>query len=420
MRACIFFISVLTLSCWNCSRPGRQKVELTFWAMGAEGEYINQLVPLFSRTHPHINLHVQAIPWTAAHEKLLTAFAGSCTPDVCQLGNTWIPEFWAIHALHPLDSLVHHSALVRQEQYFPGIWETNVMGQSLYGIPWYVDTRLLFYRSDVLRKAGYSHPPATWQEWLDAGRRIKKLTGQYAIFLPLGPYDWQIPVILMLENGASLLKQENSLAAFDDPAVLEAMEFYMTFFREGLAPRNMSEVNNVFEGFSSSFFSMMVTGPWNVNEMRRRAPELQGRWGTAPLPFNRSGLSLAGGSSLVIFNHSAHPREAWEFIEFLSSQEMQIEFFRLTRDLPALRQAWQAPELANDPEIRAFYRQLERAVPTPKIAEWEQVAVKVQEHLERVAFGEQELQHAMAELNTSVDRILDKRRWLLSKGLLRQ
>ena len=51
-------------------------------------------------------MRVQQIPWTAAHEKLLTAFAGDATPDVCQLGNTWIPEFAALDALEPLDDRV--------------------------------------------------------------------------------------------------------------------------------------------------------------------------------------------------------------------------------------------------------------------------------------------------------------------------
>jgi multiple sugar transport system substrate-binding protein len=386
--------------------------------MGAEGEYINQLVPLFVRQNPDIDLHVQAIPWTAAHEKLLTAFAGNCTPDVCQMGNTWIPEFYAIGALQPLNSFLENSQNIKKENYFDGIWNTNIIGQSAYGIPWYVDTRLLFYRSDILSQAGYARPPHTWQEWLDVSRKIKKTTGQFAIFMPLGPYDWQIPVMLMLENGAMLLKQNNSLAAFADPLVIEAMDFYVTFFREGLAPRNMSEVNNVFEGFSSGFFSMMITGPWNVNEMRRRAPELAGKWSTCPMPVNKKGLSVAGGSSLVIFQGTSHPREAWRFVEFMSMASTQIEFFRLTRDLPAVRQAWEMAEIKNDPEIRAFYRQLEMVSETPKIAEWEQIAVKVQEHLEQVVFDQKTLAEAMAALDTSVDRILEKRRWLLSRGLL--
>ena len=78
--------------------------------MGREGELVAELLPEFERTHPGIRVLAQQLPWTAAHEKLLTAFAGDATPDVCQLGNTWIPEFAALKALEPLDASVAQSS----------------------------------------------------------------------------------------------------------------------------------------------------------------------------------------------------------------------------------------------------------------------------------------------------------------------
>src|SRR5690606_22371952 len=73
--------------------------ELTFWTIGREGEAIVQLLPAFERAHPDIRVKVQQLPLTAAHQKLLTAFAGNSTPDLSQLGNTWLPELVALHAL---------------------------------------------------------------------------------------------------------------------------------------------------------------------------------------------------------------------------------------------------------------------------------------------------------------------------------
>ena len=87
----------------GCRWSAADETVLRFWAMGREGEVVAQLLPEFERTHPGIRVTVQQLPWTAAHEKLLTAFAGGTTPDVCQLGNTWIPEFVALKALEPLD-----------------------------------------------------------------------------------------------------------------------------------------------------------------------------------------------------------------------------------------------------------------------------------------------------------------------------
>ena len=101
------------------------------------------------------------MPWTAAHEKLLTAFAGNALPDVAQLGNTWLPELAVqLGALEPLDARVASSPdAVAADDYFGGIWDTNVVDGKLYGVPWYVDTRVLFYRRDLLAAAGIAEVP---------------------------------------------------------------------------------------------------------------------------------------------------------------------------------------------------------------------------------------------------------------------
>lgn len=390
--------------------------------MGEEGEHIKKMLPQFERLNPGIRVKVQAIPWGAAHEKLLTAFAGNSTPDVCQLGNTWIPEFQAIGALYPLDSLIVQSAGIRKEAFFEGIWNTNVIGSAVYGIPWYVDTKVLFYRKDVLAKAGYQNPPQTWEEWLEAARKIKQLdtvgANQYAVHFSLIFNDGYVPVILIMENQGKFLKENDCYGAFDDPATMEAFQFYLTFFREELASRSQTEFTNIYQGFENADFSMMIHGPWVANKIKERSPELAGKWNTVPMPLKKNRTSTPGGASLVIFKSARQPQAAWKLIEFLSRPETQVEFYRLTGDLPAVRESWQSAELQNDQEIQAFYQQLESVTPLPLIPEWEQIYVKIQEHLEQVIFEKATLEEAVKRLNREVDRLLEKRRWLLERNLL--
>jgi multiple sugar transport system substrate-binding protein len=131
---------------------------LRFWVMGREGEVVQQLLPEFERRNPRVHVQLQQLPWSVAHEKLLTAFAGGSLPDLCQLGNTWIAEFSTLHALADLDMRTASSRIIDPQDYFAGIWDTNVIAGKLQGIPWYVDTRLLFYRKDLLRLAGIDTP----------------------------------------------------------------------------------------------------------------------------------------------------------------------------------------------------------------------------------------------------------------------
>src|SRR5260370_25788364 len=169
------FLALLILAC--PARP-TQPARLKFWGLGHEGEVVAQMLPEFTR-RTGIRVDVQQIPWSAAHEKLLTAYVGDSTPDVAQMGNTWIPEFNAVGSLEPLDPFLARST-IRQSNYFPGIWATNVVDNVVFGVPWYVDTRVLFYRTDLIPT-----PPRTWSEWLGAARDVTApAPGSYPLLLP--------------------------------------------------------------------------------------------------------------------------------------------------------------------------------------------------------------------------------------------
>src|SRR5687768_15002375 len=140
-----FFLLLLFLL--GCAQKDDGRTHIEFWALGREGEEVVKLVRDFEKLNPTIAVDVQQMPWTAAHEKLLTAIVGESTPDVAQIGNSWIPEFQAVNAIADLRPFVRS---LDQADYFPGIWRTNEVDGVLYGIPWYVDTRVLFFRRDLL------------------------------------------------------------------------------------------------------------------------------------------------------------------------------------------------------------------------------------------------------------------------------
>lgn len=408
-------------SIFGCARADAHggQTELRVWAFGAEGEALGPIASDFERANPDVRVRVQAIPWTAAHEKLLTAYVGDALPDVAQLGNTWIPEFAALGALEPLDMLVaRDSASVPRGDYFPGVLATNVVGGVLYGVPWYVDTRVLFYRTDLLRKAGVTRPPTTWSELRDDLSKLKRVqpAGAFPILLPLD--EWAQPVIFALQNGSLLLTADGTRGDFLDPRFRRALDFYVGLFRDGLAPPLANtQIGNVYQEFAAGRVAMYITGPWNVGEFRRRLPvELRRSWATAPLPGpDSAGVSFAGGSSIVIMRRSTNKAAAWRFLAFLADPTRQARFYETTGDLPARRSAWSTPALVRDRELAAFREQLGRVVPTPAVPEWELIATRIAQTAERAARGRQSVDDAVASLQRDVDDILEKRRWLATQ-----
>jgi len=387
--------------------------------MGAEGEAVQQMIPEFERTHPGIRVRVQQMPWTAAHEKLLTGFVGDATPDVTQLGNTWVPEFQTLGALESLGSYVRGSRVVDSTDYFAGVWRTNVVDDSLYGLPWYVDTKLIFYRKDLLAAAGVTEPPKSWAEWRDAMVKVQRAgKAKWGILLPTN--EWPQIVALGLQEGAPLLRDGGRYGWFSDPKFAAAFHFYVSLYKDSIAPTvSSNEISNLFQEFEKGTFAMFISGPWQVGELRKRLPaSMQDAWAAMPLPSpdgsDYPGTSLAGGSSLSMFRGSKHKQEAWQLIEFLSEPAQQAKFTALTGDLPARESAWSLAKLDSDPQTRAFLVQLRNVTPTPKVPEWELIATRVFETVERVVRGRATEKEGLAALDADVDRILEKRRWLLA------
>jgi len=409
--ACLALCSVLLGSC----APAPTGRELTFWTIGREGEAIVQLLPAFERAHPGIHVKLQQLPLTAAHQKLLTAFAGGSTPDLSQLGNTWLPELAALGALQPLQARVDRSTVIQPRDYFASIWATNMIDGTLYGVPWYVDTRLLFYRRDLLEAAGFDAPPRNWDEWR---RQLAALSDpaqhRYGILLPTNEYEQLMS--LALQQGETLLRDGGRYGNFESAGFKRALTFYVDTFKLQQAPAITNvEAGNPWTEFGRGVYAFYLSGPWNIGEFRARLPAAQqDDWATAPLPGpDGAGIGVAGGSSLVIFRASKHKDAAWQLIEYLSQPAVQQQFYDLLGDMPPRRSSWEGGALRDDPKARAFREQLEQVKPTPPVPEWERIANEMQLVAAEAIAGRLTIDQAAAEINRRADAILAKRRWVL-------
>jgi len=120
-----------------------------------------------------------------------------------------------------------------------------------------------------------------------------------------------------MEAGSSLLKDENTQGDFSGKQFNEAFKFLTDFHKQNLAPIGISQVTNVYQAFAEEYFSIYISGPWNIPEFKKwMKGNLADKWMTAPMPGYANeypGVSLAGGSSLVIFKDSKYKKKCGNF-----------------------------------------------------------------------------------------------------------
>jgi ABC-type glycerol-3-phosphate transport system substrate-binding protein len=383
---------------------------LTLWAMSYEGDYSPLLMPAFT-ARTGINVEVQSLPWTAAHEKLLTAHAGGSLPDVMMLPNGWTGEFALVGALSP----VPDPALVAD--LFPGTRALTQVNGRDHAVPWSVAPQCQFYRRDLLAAGGYEAPPTDWDGWRWMGLALKRRRpDDYVVLLYLN--WWDALFTFAGQTGQRLLRDRDTRGAFRTPEFRAALAFYKSIFDDGLAPRALStEIQDPLAAFAQGYFALYPSGPSLLLDLKRRAAEIPpALWGTARMPGpNGPGPASGVSGALAVSATSRRPAQAWALVRHLTSPASELRFQHLIGNLPARASAWNAPQLAT-PILKPFAEQMRAPASGPNIVEWERVRSEVQLIAERVVRGLMTLDEGTAEMDRRVDRLLAKRRALVEAG----
>jgi multiple sugar transport system substrate-binding protein len=353
-------------------------VTLSLWGMGDEGDKLpgSDVLRAFENANPGIKVNVTAIPWSVAHDKLVTAVAGRQTPDVSMMGTTWMGEFAKLNVLDQVPGSIDRSS------FFPGAWDAVTAGGRPVGVPWYVDTRVLYFRTDLAQKVSPGQPPRTWDDLLQMAKAYKAGGSKYGI--SLASNDWQEWLPFLYSAGGDVMR--NGKFTLDSPAAVRSLMEYATFFKQGLAPPSQPQGFDVIQTFASGDTPMFFSGPWQVSSIQKQ-PALQGKWSEVRVPMDASSTSFVGGGDLVVFKTGQHRDAAWKLVQFLAGRQQQVSWFKTISDLPAVRSAWQDQSLAGDENLKVFGQQLASAKAPPAISQWEELAQQLDDWLEKACAG---------------------------------
>lgn len=354
---------------------------ITVWAMGAEGEKLPQLTKDFEAANPGVKVEITPIPWDAAYEKFSAAITAGTTPDAAMVGTTWMGEFATLDALDPTPSIIDKST------FFEGAQKTTEVKGTSYAVPWYVETRLVYYRTDIAEKAGITAPPTDWDGLKAMAKAMQDKGGaKWGINLQPGASgSWQTIVPFAWSNGATLTNPDQTEFTFDTPEMTEAVEYFQSYFTDGIADKQPPE-GQTESTFVDGSVPMFVSGPWMMSAVEKvGGAGFADKYSVMKMPVKKTGTSFVGGSNFVVFKKAKNRDTAWKFIKFLSEPATQAKWYGISTDLPAVTSAWDDPALTADKRLATFGEQLDDAQAPPAIATWEQVAATFDTEMEKVA-----------------------------------
>lgn len=377
---------------------------ITVWGMGEEAKTLPKIAEQFEKENPEIKVKVQALPWDQAHDKLLTAVASKKGPDVLQMGTTWIPEFASANALLDLTEHTEKYPELAADNFFEGSVETTKYEDKVVGVPWYVDTRVLYYRTDLLEEVGYKEAPKTWDELRDAAKKLSD-RGDDKYGISIDTNEQSLAFMFARQNGSQLI--EGNKALFNEPEFVGAVDYLNGFFKDGSAPVDLGlDIVQAFKG--DGILPMFISGPWMVKLINDQAPELEGKWATAVLPAKETNTSTLGGSNLSVFQHTKNKEEALKFLAYMSKPETQVKWLEMTNSLPANKESWNDEQLQENQYYKVFGEQLENAQPMPVIKPFEKIAQDFLSRFEKIYRGDADIQKEMDEFDKKAEEILAK------------
>jgi len=376
--AVISFAAAVAIACTACTGRSAEDDTLVFvgWKPDQPAAW-DEAVRRFEASHPAIHVRREIGPTSSsAFHDLVTQKLKNRDPriDVYFMDVVWLAEFAAAGWALPLDRYFPDSA---RGEFLGGSVAASVWRGGVYGVPAFIDAGLLYYRKDLLTKHGVA-VPRTWPELESAAQRIldaearppEELVGYSA---QLMQYEGLVCNLLevITANRGRLLRDDGERAALDDPRTLEAIRWVRDRVVGGLAPRSIVTYQEPesLAPFLQGRVVFLRDWPYAWQVVNDPAQSrVVGQVGIAPLPSFPGGESRStlGGWFYGINAASRKADAAWQFVEFMTSPEIQKFFAREASLAPTRKALYRDPDvLRTNPQFSEQAEVFRLAVPRP-------------------------------------------------------
>ncbi|EEA00106.1 extracellular solute-binding protein family 1 [Burkholderia sp. H160] len=342
---------------------------------------INDALPAWKKLHPDVDVKVSSLQIGDHHNAMTTALAtGSNLPDVMAVEVGFIGRFAAGGGLEDLSKPPYSAGQYKSQFINYTFAQATTQDGTIVGMPADIGPGTLFYRKDILDKAGVTEADLTksWDSYLAAGEKIKKATGAYLMASSRDIEDIYIRADLKEGDGVYFDKAGNPVVT--SPRFVKAFELAKKARELGLDAKISPWTNEWAEGFKRGTVATQMMGAWLGGHLSSWiAPDTKGLWRAANLP-NKAYASF-GGTFWSIPAKATQKPMSWEFIKFLTTRkDTQLASFRSIDAFPSLLSAQSDSFFAEpvsflgDEKARLIWRDAASHIPAIQRSKYDQVA----------------------------------------------
>ncbi|KQM83600.1 sugar ABC transporter substrate-binding protein [Agromyces sp. Leaf222] len=297
----------------------QKESSITFWTWAPQAE---DIVDAFEKKYPKIDVKLENVGTGNDHyTKLQNAIkAGSGAPDVAQIEYYAFPQFALSGSLADLTDF---GAADLADQYTPGTWGSVAINGGIYGLPQDSGPMAMFYRQDVFDDLGID-VPTTWDEYLDAARKIHAANPDHYIVNDIGDPGFAQSMIWQAGGQPYTVDGENVGIDFaGDEGTQKWTSVWNQMIAEDLVAPVASWSDEWFKGLGDGSIASLVTGAWMPGNLENGAPAGAGQWRVAPVPTYDGTVANSenGGGGDAVIEQSKNKLVAYGFLQFLNGPE---------------------------------------------------------------------------------------------------
>jgi sn-glycerol 3-phosphate transport system substrate-binding protein len=289
-------------------------------------------------------------------------------------------------------------------------------GGKTWGVPFQRSTVVLYYNKELFKAAGLdpNKPPTTWAEMADAAKKltVKDAAGkvtQYGLQIPSSGFPYWLFQGLAIQNGVAMANDNGNAVKFDDPAVIEALQFWIDLTKQGVHPSGIVEWGTTPKDFFEKKVAMMWTTTGNLTNVRTNA---KFDFGVAMLPAGKKRGSPTGGGNFYIFKKAtpAQQEAAFKFAKWMTQPERAAKWSMDTGYVAISEAAYNTAALkkygADFPPALVARDQLPFALAEFSTHDNQRVTKALNDGLQAALTGTKTAAQAMKDAQAEADRLL--------------